>query len=90
MHLGSNNYVDLKWEKILSHEEELVFEKILSVESILSQFFIQFQFSCVILTDKIFIIFLFHIVSKELIHDPFRNPRLASPQQENQQSMSNI
>jgi hypothetical protein len=33
---------ELVFEKILSHEEELVFEKILSVESILSQFFLQF------------------------------------------------
>ena len=40
--------------KILSHKEELVFVKILSVESILSQFFIQFHFSCVNLTYQIF------------------------------------
>lgn len=40
--MASNNHLDLKLKKILSHEEELVFEKIMSVESILSQFFIQF------------------------------------------------
>ena len=39
MHLASNNYLKLKLEIFLSHEEELGFETILSVESILSQFF---------------------------------------------------
>ena len=66
MHLSSNNYFEFKWEKILSHEEELVFEKIFSVESILCQFFIQFWFSCVILTDQIFMSFLFQIESRYL------------------------
>ena len=32
----------------LNHEEEFVFEKILSVESILGQFFIKFQFHVLI------------------------------------------
>ena len=47
-------------------EEELVFETILSVKSILRQFFIQFQFSCVILTDQTFMSFIFHTSSKYL------------------------
>ena len=58
---SSNKYFYLKWEKIISHEEELVFEKVLIVESILSQFFIQFWFSCVILTNQIFMSFLFNL-----------------------------
>lgn len=40
--------------------EELVFEKFLSVESILSQIFAHVQFSCVFLTDQIFMSILFH------------------------------
>ena len=44
MKLALNNYLDLKLENFPSHEEELVFKKILSVEPILSQFFIEFQF----------------------------------------------
>ena len=43
-HPASNNHLDLELKNFLSHEEELVFEKIRSVESILSQFFFQFQF----------------------------------------------
>ena len=79
MHSPLKNYFYLKWEKILSHEEELVFEKIQSVESILSQFFIQSQFSCVILTNQIFMNFIFHIVDGDLRHDRVRNLRLESP-----------
>ena len=83
MHSDSNNYFELKGEKIISHEEELVFEKFRSVESILSQFFIQFHFSCVILTNQIFMSFLFHIEYKYLRHDPIGNLRLASHWQAN-------
>ena len=43
-HPASNNHLELKLKIFLSYEEELVFGKIPSVESILSQFFIQFQF----------------------------------------------
>ena len=76
----SNSHLDPEVKKFLSHEEELVFEKILSVESILSQIFIQFQFSCVNLNDQIFMSFMFHIASKDLRHDPMKNLRLASLQ----------
>jgi hypothetical protein len=75
MHLASNIYLELKLENFLCHQKELVFDKIL----ILGQFFIQFQFSCVNLTDQIFMSFLFHIVVEDLEHDPVENPRLASP-----------
>ena len=83
-----NNYFDLKWEKNLGHEEELVFKKILSVESILSHFFIQFQFSCVILTEQIFMSFLFHIESKDLINYLVKNLILESLQQTNKLPLS--
>ena len=76
--------------KFLSHEDELVFEKILSVESILSHFFIQFWFSCVNLTDQIFMSFLFHTKSRDLKHDTIRNPRLISPEQINQLTLLSL
>ena len=50
--MASNMYIDLELKIFLSHEEELVFEKILSVESILSQFFFHFQFHVQILLTK--------------------------------------
>ena len=90
MHLASNSYFELEGEKFLSHEEELVFEKIPSVESILSQFFIYFQFSFVILADQIFMSFMFHTTSRDIKHDSVRNPRIASPRQENQLSVTNL
>jgi hypothetical protein len=40
--MALNNHIDREVKIFLCHEEELFFEKILSVESILSQFFIQF------------------------------------------------
>ena len=42
LHLASNKNLDPEVKNYLSHEEELVFEKILSVESILSQILLQF------------------------------------------------
>ena len=83
MHSSLNIYFELKWEKHISHEEELVFEKTLSVESILSQFFIQFQLSCIILIAQIFISYVYHKEVKDLKHDPAENPILASPGQIN-------
>ena len=44
LHPTSNNHLELKLKFFLTHEEKIVFEKILTIESILSQFFIQFQF----------------------------------------------
>ena len=42
LHSASNGHLELMLKNFLSHEEELVFEKIPSVESILRQLFIQF------------------------------------------------
>ena len=79
MHSSLNNYLEIKSKKFLSHEEELVGKNILSVESIINQFFIQFEFSWVNLTDQIFMSFLFHIEVGQLGHDIVRNLTLESP-----------
>ena len=83
MYLSLNIYLDLMSEKFLSHEEELVLKKNPSVESILSQFLIHFQFSCVNLTNQIFMSFLFHTNYEDHGHDLVENLRLASPRQIN-------
>ena len=78
MHSALNIYLDLKLKNFLSHEEELVFEKIIIVESILSQFFIKFQFHVTNLDDQNFMSFLFYIAIGYLGHDPIQYLRLKS------------
>ena len=56
----------------------MVFEKILCVESILSQFFIQFEFACVFFTNQIFLSFIFHSPSGDPKHDLVRNLSMVS------------
>jgi hypothetical protein len=54
-------------------------EKIQSMEFILSQFFTCIEFSCVILTDQIFLNDLFHSEFGELEPSPGNNLSLALP-----------
>ena len=78
-HSAYNRCFEFKCEKSKSWREELVFKTILSVESILSQFFIQFEFSCVFLTDQISMCFLFHSTYGDPEHDLFKNRSMTSP-----------
>lgn len=78
-----NSCFEAKCGEVNSWGEELVFENFLSVEFILSQFFTEFEFSCVFLTDQIFMIFLFHLASEDPKHDPVNNPSMESRRQTN-------
>ena len=54
MQQAKKNCSEAKCGEVKSCGEGLVSEKNLSVECILSQFFTQFEFSCVFLTDETF------------------------------------
>ena len=83
MHVAMNNYFEAKCGEAKLWDEKLVFENFLCVESILSQVFTHVEFSCVFLTNPIFMSIMFHPESRDPEHDPVTNPRMEFPQQKN-------
>ena len=78
-----NNYFEAKCGDAKSWGEELVFEKFLSVEFIVTQIFTQIEFSCVFLTSQIFMSNLFHLTFGDPKPHLLKNPSMAFPHQEN-------
>ena len=79
MHLAKNRRYEAKCGEAKSWSEELVFEKFLSVESILIQIFTHVEFSCVFFTDQIFMSSLFHLASTKPELHPVENLSLSFP-----------